>query len=232
MTAASFAAAVAPDAQIASSRTGVPVSVILAQWIDETGAGTSPAWVSGNNYAGVSAGGSVNGFPDRAAGLAAYISTMMQGYYAAVRSAGTPTAAAAALGASPWAAGHYDAGGGPPGSDLQNIITANHLTAYDTATPSASSAGSTATAGTLAAGSGSGTTATNVVDLNPSHIPAEVVSTLLSTVRRPLLEGVILIAAVAMVGLGAYRTAAPALKPAIDKAKATTVQAAQVAAMA
>lgn len=133
MTSASFVSDVLPDAQIASSATGVPVSVIIAQWANETGWGTSQAWQQGNNYAGVSPGGSVASYPTRAAGLAAYISTLLNPFYNAVRSAGTSAGAADALGRSPWAASHYDSGTGP-GSMLLGEITANDLTQYDATT--------------------------------------------------------------------------------------------------
>jgi cell wall-associated NlpC family hydrolase len=132
------------DAQKASAATHVLPSVILAQWAIETGGGTSPAFVQGNNYAGVSYAG-VTYFPTRQAGLNAYIATLNLSYYAAVRSAQGSTAQAIALGASVWAGDHYDeadwiAAGRPadgawtpphPGIDLTAEILNNNLTQYD-----------------------------------------------------------------------------------------------------
>lgn len=135
------------DAQKAAAQCpGMLVSVILAQWADETGYGSSQAFVAGNNYAGVSAGGGVNTFPSKAAGLDAYINTLNLPYYNTVRATVGWQAQCVALGQSPWAGSKYDANdynaGLPlanPGIDLVNIVTENALTRYDTA-PSAPSA--------------------------------------------------------------------------------------------
>lgn len=140
------------DAQNASAACDVLTSVILAQWADETRYGGSYAFVTENNYAGVSAGGSVNGFPTKEAGLSAYISCLNQGIYDGVRQANGWHDQCVALGESPWAGAKYDANdynaGRPlsnPGVDLIGIVTANNLTQYDT--------GSTATgAGSVNAG--------------------------------------------------------------------------------
>lgn len=132
------------DAQKASASTGVLPSVILAQWADETATGTSSAFVKGNNYAGISYAG-VSSFPTKAAGLNAYIATLNHSTYASVRAAQGSQNQAVALGASPWAGGHYDyadwvAAGKPadgawtpphPGVDLLSIIRSNNLTQYD-----------------------------------------------------------------------------------------------------
>lgn len=138
----SFITDVLPDAQYASAQTGVPVPVILAQWIDETGNGTSQAWLQGHNYAGVSPGGHVAYYPDRASGLAAYVRTMNAAPYAAVRAAGSIPGAIAALGASPWAGSHY---GNPPGADLSRIVAQDNLAQYDTS--GGTSGGTSSTAG-------------------------------------------------------------------------------------
>lgn len=120
-------------AQAASAKTGVRPSVIIAQWCNETGFGTSEAWNVGNNFAGVSPGGVIASYPNKLAGLQAYIDTMNNGYYNAVKDAGKQgaIAQAEALGRSPWAASHY---GNPPGSDLVSIIEQFNLTQYDTGT--------------------------------------------------------------------------------------------------
>ncbi len=149
------------DAQTAAAQCpGMLVSVILAQWADETDLGSSPQFVAGNNYAGVSIGGGVNTFPSKAAGLAAYVQTLNLPYYNAVRAAGTSgwQAQCVALGESPWAGGHYDwadySAGRPianPGIDLISIVNAYALTQYDTA-PTAKAAAAAST-GTTTAGS-------------------------------------------------------------------------------
>jgi cell wall-associated NlpC family hydrolase len=133
--AVSFFTTVLTTAKKASTVTGVFVSVILAQWAVETGRGTSTAFVKGNNYAGVSASGSVTYFPNRTAGLTAYMRTMKQTTYEAVRAASTWQAACVALGNSPWAGSRYAGGavtGGGPGSLLITVIENTNLTQYDT----------------------------------------------------------------------------------------------------
>lgn len=211
----SFLASVTPDAQIASARTGVPVAVILAQWAIETGWGTSPAWLQGNNYAGVSYGGSVNSFPDRAAGLAAYINVMNQSDYATVRSAGGDAAAAAALGASPWAASHYADASGVQGSLLDDVITENNLTQYDT--------GGTATL--LASPLGpAGNAAGDVV----GGVTSAAVGSVVDALQPILLKGLLLTGGVALVVLAGWKATTGAR--ATVKNKAT--QAAEIAAVA
>lgn len=117
----------------AAADTGLWTSVVLAQWCDETAYGTSRAFLYGNNFAGVSPGGVVASYPSQAAGLAAYVETMNLAYYDPVRAAKDAGAReqALALGASPWAAGHYEAIGGGPGSALVAIIDALDLMKYD-----------------------------------------------------------------------------------------------------
>jgi hypothetical protein len=129
------------DAKKASAACKVLVSVILAQWADETGSGGSSAFVSGNNYAGVSYSG-VSSFPSKAAGLDAYIQTLNLGFYDQVRSASGWRNQCVELGASPWAAGHYNANAynagergaallANAGIDLINIVNENNLTQFD-----------------------------------------------------------------------------------------------------
>lgn len=152
------------DFQQVSTATKIAVSVIMAQVADETGTGGSYAFNTENNWAGVSAGGGVNSFPNKAAGLNAYIAALNQTLYDPVRAASGNIAQAKALGLSPWAAAHYDAddyfaAGQPadgtwtppnPGIDLINIINENNLGQYDGASGSGSpSSSSTAPAGPL-----------------------------------------------------------------------------------
>lgn len=61
-----------PYAQQVSQQTGLPVNYILGQAGEETAWGTSPAAVSGNNFFGISPGGSLATYSSPAAGFAAY----------------------------------------------------------------------------------------------------------------------------------------------------------------
>lgn len=130
-----FFATALPWARIASRLTGVNVSVVLAQWADETGYG-GPDWSPDNNPGNVGNtehGGQVT-YPTLAAGVTAYVRTMLLPYYVDVRGWGpTPAevdASAVNLGKSPWAAGHYDNGHGP-GSALLAIMGQFDLYQYD-----------------------------------------------------------------------------------------------------
>ena len=132
------------DAHAAASHLGIPVSVVLAQWINETGSGTSRAWLEGHNYAGVSIlepyqeslgahygdQGEILFYPDRAKGLAGYIGRWADGVYDATRHAWAEhpkdaLAVANDVEQSPWAAGHYG------GNGLRALITQDDLTRYD-----------------------------------------------------------------------------------------------------
>lgn len=147
----SFASDYISDARTASGQTGVWPGVILAQWSLETGHGSSYAFQVQNNYAGVSVAGGINSFQSKAAGLAAYIETLNLSYYDGVRAAKNSGAVAQmiALGASPWAATHYDqadwiAVGSPqdgrwnpphPGQDLIAVYNSDNLSQYDKGAP-------------------------------------------------------------------------------------------------
>lgn len=135
MTPEQFFAAALPWANKAAAHTGVLVSVVLAQWADETGYG-GPDWFPNNNPGNVGSfdGQPVATFPSLQAGVAAYIQTMNQDIYNGVREAAPwgPLAQARALGQSPWASGHY---GSPAGQDLISIIDKYDLTIYDAPPP-------------------------------------------------------------------------------------------------
>jgi cell wall-associated NlpC family hydrolase len=129
------------DAKKASAATGVLTSVILAQWADETGSGGSSAFVSGNNYAGVSFDG-LSSFASKTDGLNAYIGVLNHSEYDPVRSASGWRNQCVELGASPWAAGHYNANAynagergaallANAGIDLISIVNGNNLTQFD-----------------------------------------------------------------------------------------------------
>ncbi len=138
MTLEAFVAEVLPYAQTAAARVGFWPSVVIAQWANETGDGTSPYWAEGHNPAGISPGGKVAAYPSVSAGVAAYIGTALDGLYDGVRAA-RPSGAlvqALALGRSPWAESHYvGEGSSTPGSALVNSIIENHLQEYDGAEP-------------------------------------------------------------------------------------------------
>jgi hypothetical protein len=125
-----FFAEALPYAKQAHAATGVLMSVILGQWADETGYGGYD-WSVLHNPGNVSPNDAEGSYPTLQAGVDAYISTMKQSDYAAVRSAKDWRAQCVALGQSPWAGGHYDATGGGPGSDLIDIVTEFDLTQYD-----------------------------------------------------------------------------------------------------
>lgn len=134
MSISSFVQQHLSEAQIASEQIGFPVSVILAQWGNETGWGTSSAWRDQHNYAGVSLGGQIMTFSDYVQGLAGYISRWHEPVYGPTRATvaalggvkANPYDAAKAVEQSPWAAGHYG------GNGLEAIIAQNNLQQYDT----------------------------------------------------------------------------------------------------
>ena len=105
----------APWARVASVRTGVLTSVILAQWRNE-GQGWPPAFNNPGDVGDPSNAGQTT-YPSIQAGVDAYVETMLL-YYSGVRRALGWYDQAVALGRSPWAASHYDDGAGP-GSALR-----------------------------------------------------------------------------------------------------------------
>jgi hypothetical protein len=231
MSAQSWIQDVLPDAQLASNRTGVPVSVILAQWGNETGWGTSQAWTAGNNYAGVSPGGSVANYPTRAAGLAAYIDTLLDPRYNAVRSAGTVGGAIDALATSGWAQSQYafsysgqtgPGGDSGPGSLLRANVTQNNLAAYDTP----GTTGLTATPVDSIIG--------HIIDpwgiggSAASGVAGSVVQLLVNAIREPALKAVGVAGAVGLMLLAAWQIS----RPARQKVEEQAGKAAKVAAVA
>jgi hypothetical protein len=112
------------------------VSVVLAQWAEETGYG-GPDWIPNNNPGNVGSFDNqpVAKFPTMQTGVNAYKQTMQLHYYDAVRAATTWQSQAYALGQSPWASAHYMAAGPPPGEDLIKIVNLHNLTQYDAPIP-------------------------------------------------------------------------------------------------
>jgi hypothetical protein len=141
-----FLAYALPYARRAHASTGWPVSVVLAQW------GLEQGWkvpgYTGFNWGNVAAlpgeptvnGIAVPGSPAAFAyarspedGLRYYLRVAHISYYQRVAPAGAangPDAAARALGASPWDAGHYTDSGNP-GSSLLSIMRVYNLYWYD-----------------------------------------------------------------------------------------------------
>lgn len=211
MDAATFLRTLGPAAAAASAATGFPEPVVLAQWANETGWGTSSAFLSGHNFAGVSPGGSVASYPDLATGLAAYEATANAHYYDPVRAAPSPEAAAVALGAGPWAAGHYqDANNEGPGSALLQIMAgAEGDTAAATLLGSGTLPAIAASAGASTGGASTGSTTAPA----PSNPATSILSKVLGAVGVPtapdiariVLTGVAVVLGVGLVGIGAFR---------------------------
>ena len=136
-----------PYAEEAHARTGVLVSVILAQWADETAYG-GPDWSVHHNPGNVGSFDNqpVASFPTLSAGTDAYVQTMNNGLYNAVKHAVGWQAQCVALGRSPWASAHYNAkayDAGVRGAallvnagiDLEQIVASNNLIHYDAPSP-------------------------------------------------------------------------------------------------
>lgn len=242
-------------AQIAAQQTGVPWQTILAQWANETGWGTSPAFVTGHNFAGVSPGGSVAYYPSVSAGLAAYIQTLNLPIYASVRTAAAqgPVAAAAALGQSPWAGSHYTTGSNPPGFLLTQIMDETGLDPSAGATAQLASWYSPsnlipAIVGTVIPGStflpslidpsiGNATSnvatgAASALGGVASDIAGAVVDMLAKAIEKPAIGALFLILAGGLVAAGVWNAAQPTVGPAVDKAKDTAKKVGEVAAVA
>jgi hypothetical protein len=126
MSEQSFIAQMQPYAEEAAAATGFNADLILAQWGDETGWGTSEAWTQRFNPAGIGITGTGvagDNYGSVAGGVQAYINFVNNNSrYQAVKAAdGSIEQQAVALGESGWAAGQYNAGGGP-GSSLIEIM--------------------------------------------------------------------------------------------------------------
>lgn len=202
-----------PAARIASARLGIPVSVVLAQWINETGSGSSQAFLEGNNYAGVSyldapeakLGASLQpglspilAYPTQAAGLAGYIARWGEPVYAPTRAIWAtttdPITVAQSIEASPWAAGHYG------GNGLENLIAENNLTAYDNPNLQPGTGGTNGT-----------TNATLTSALNP-------LSGITDWLKTNVLKLVIVSAGLVLIVGGFLRAAAPRIRQAAETA--------------
>jgi hypothetical protein len=135
---------VASLARSGHDKTGIPTSVILAQWILETGGFTSRLFLDAHNFAGIKYHGAyekTNGFskyPDINTGFNDWVRTINLSYYTEVRtiakSNGAISEVIKALGASPWDADHYNNGKGP-GSSLLALWSSEQLGVFDTPLP-------------------------------------------------------------------------------------------------
>lgn len=146
-----FFAQALPYAQEGHRRTGIPVSVILAQWGLESAYGTSYIAKQGSNYAGIKLGsakgnqdGSIQS-PDGSGPYGLYASwdrftnhwsailedsAAYAGVRQAVAAGSSPEAVAVALGTSPWAESGYKRSG-QVGQGLLDVIKLNGLDKYD-----------------------------------------------------------------------------------------------------
>ena len=114
----------------------LPVSVILAQWANETGYGTALyGWNFGNqkDFATDLSGHTYAAYASPDAGVRAEARLLLgNGRYGSLLGQATPNSAAQAWGLSGWAESHYDNGAGP-GSMLVSIIQSYNLARFDTA---------------------------------------------------------------------------------------------------
>lgn len=174
-----FVNSMAPYAQAASKATGINANVILAQWGNETAWGTSHAWKTNFNPAGIGITGSgVAGknYGSVAGGVQAYIDFVNNNSrYQMVKNAGinNPQAQAIAFGNSGWAFGKYDNGGGPGSSliaDMQSFTAPSGVTpaAGLTATPAAATPTVGETTSTQVAPG-----ASILTDVQPTSVDAE-----------------------------------------------------------
>lgn len=219
------------DARVASSKLGIPVSVILAQWINETGSGGSPAFVGGHNYAGVSyldqpeaqVGASLGqyspilSYPTEAAGLAGYIARWLEPVYGPTRQIWTqtsdPITVARSIEQSPWAAGHYG------GNGLENLIGQYNLTAYDDPSIQAAPSSGTDTSGTSSSTTSGGTSAQLTgFSLNPLDWIGGIFSGAKADVLKVVLTGTFVTAGLVLIVGGFWRAASPRVEAATQRA--------------
>jgi flagellum-specific peptidoglycan hydrolase FlgJ len=130
-----------PYASRAAATTGIPVSVIMAQWGIESAYGTSQVYQNNNNLGGIKhvsssidIGVSPSGYAkysDLNQFTQDYIRVMHNGYYDKVLKAGNKVDAAYALGDSSYAEGKYRNGDSRPGSSILWTIQNFGLDKYD-----------------------------------------------------------------------------------------------------
>jgi flagellum-specific peptidoglycan hydrolase FlgJ len=131
-------------AKTASEAIDIPVSVILAQWANESARGTSELYKNSFNMGGIKkvgtsiASGSYTMGSNTYAKYSSkdqfvqdYIRVMKLGYYDEVRKAGTVEGTLKALGESKYAGSGYAGKGQPKGTWLLDLINAEGLRKYD-----------------------------------------------------------------------------------------------------
>lgn len=148
-----------------ANKTGMPMSVLLAQMAIETSYGTSPLWTGCFNPAGIKwLNGTFACYGTLAAGADAYANFYLDNsnyahVLAEARLGSSPIQVAYALGQSQWdTSGHYSYGG-VEGGLLVNVIQNFNLTQYDriqTSRTDPAGTHRTVTPGGLGAGAGAG----------------------------------------------------------------------------
>jgi hypothetical protein len=140
----------APYAETAAAQTGLNAQLILAQWGNETNYGTHFTEKNNIGNVGVYGGGPNPSFATVADGVQAYINEINSPVMASVKATAGQSlqAQAAALGASGYAGGHYNDGGGPGSSLLadSNVIASAGFGAT-TSVPQANIAGAASSSG-------------------------------------------------------------------------------------
>jgi len=213
---AAFIATELPYAQSEQARTGIPVSVFLAQSADETGWGTSSWFLQHNNPAGIGvtgAPGKGNTYSSLAAAFDDYANKLLgqgeagqQQFAADVAGGAAPLTLLRDLEASPWAAGHYG------GNGLESIWQANDLGAYDQPGATPPSASTIATSSTRSSTTSSAQLAGFFPGGNwdPLNWPGALIGGLIggakADVATVVFGGLFLAAGLTMVVLGAWRT--------------------------
>lgn len=225
-----FIATEYPFAVRESKRTGIPVSVFLAQSADETGWGTSEWFTKDNNPAGIGvtgAAGAGHSFASLSAAFVDYANKLLghgeagQEKFAADVSAGAdPVTLLRDLEASPWAAGHYG------GNGLENIFAANNLGQYDLPGTKPPAVAPIVTGG--GSSSAGGATLTGI-DLNPLNWWGDITSGARGDIAKIVITGVILSGGVGLIVLGAWRSVSPDTRKAINGTAATAAKTAAVA---
>lgn len=134
-----------PYAEKASAGTGIPVSVILAQWSWETDFGTNKGAREWNNHGGIKYVGASTQDYKAGQGVYAgynsldnfvkdYIRVMNLSYYKKVREAKGIKNIVTELGKSPYAESGYREIGGVPGGSILNRIKEYNLERFDNGT--------------------------------------------------------------------------------------------------
>ena len=203
-----------PYADYASQKTGIPILTILAQWLDETGAGTSSvgkAFTQGYNLAGIKAYGNqatVPGTPYAAYNspndaVNAWIQNINSDIYKKYNIPSTnPISSANALAESPWSGSNYGITNGVNNliSVMQNIANSKAYLSKGNIVDTGISTGGLLGSSTINSASPTGS-------LNNSTAAGSTATGntgTLSPILAPFVPVLILIVVVAVIGLGIY----------------------------